>query len=106
MDKSEFQDRIEVIAERLKRAYHAQTVILYGSRATGQASEESDTDLFIIAPTDERFFERIATVLRLLRGLYTGLGLSPIVLTPDEVQQRLNRGDPFVKEILESGVSL
>lgn len=106
MKNQEIMNRIKAIADRLKKEYHAETVILFGSYAKGEASEDSDTDILVIAPTDEKFFERMATVLELVRDLYNGLALSPIVLTSKEVKQRLKMGDPFVKEILEAGVKL
>ena len=104
MTDQETLERIKAIADRLRDVYRAQRVILFGSSARGGASPDSDTDLLVIAPTQERFFERSATVLGLVRDLYSGLALSPIVLTPDELRQRLDRGDPFVKEIVEEGV--
>ncbi len=98
--------RIKVISERLKKEYNAEKVILYGSYAKGEATEDSDVDIFIIAPTEERFFDRMARVLEIVRDLYDGLALSPIVLRPEEVAERLRIGDQFVQEILESGVEL
>lgn len=106
MSNQETMKRVKAIADRLRKEYHAERVILFGSYARGEASEDSDTDILIISPTNERFFERMATVLKLVRDLYNGLALSPIVLTPDELNQKLNKGDPFVQEILESGVEL
>ena len=102
----EIYKRLKRISERLKKDYEAEEVILFGSYARDEATVDSDVDLFIVAPTKERFFERMATVLGLVRDLYKGLALSPIVLTPDEVKQRLKRGDQFVQEILENGVTL
>lgn len=106
MTDTRTRQRINAIADRLKKDYHAHTVILFGSVGRGEASAESDTDLLVIAPTRQRFCERSATVLGLVRDLYPGLALEPIVLTPEEVQHRLEQGDPFVKDILESGVEL
>lgn len=54
--------RIKPIGERLRRKYKAQRVILFGSYARGEAGENSDIDLLVIAPTKERSFERMATV--------------------------------------------
>ena|SRR3990172_11207098 len=102
----EIYKRLKRISERLKKDYEAEEVILFGSYARDEATVDSDVDLFIVAPTKERFYERMATVLGLVRDLYKGLSLSPIVLTPDEVKQRLQRGDQFVQEILENGVTL
>jgi predicted nucleotidyltransferase len=102
----EIYERVQKISERLKKEYGAEKVILFGSYATGEATEDSDVDLFIIAPTHERFFERMAAALGLVRDLYKGLALSPIVLRPEEVAERLKIGDQFVQEILEKGVEI
>ena len=99
-------ERLQKISERLKKDYRAEKVILYGFYATGDATEDSDVDILVIAPTDERLFERMATVLGLVRDLYNGLALSPIVLRPEELAERLKVGDQFVQEILETGVEL
>ena len=102
----EIFERLRKISERLKKEYHAEKVILYGSYARGEATEDSDVDLFIIAPTDERFFERMAKVRTLVRDLSHKIPLSPIVLTTDEVKARLQRGDQFVEQIVKNGVYL
>jgi predicted nucleotidyltransferase len=99
-------DRLKTMSERLKREYNAQKVILYGSHARGEATEDSDIDVFIVAPTQERFFERMATVLRILRDLYHGVPISPIVLSPDELEERKNIGDQFINQILNEGIEL
>jgi predicted nucleotidyltransferase len=100
------RERLIAIAERLRRDYSAERVLLYGSVARGEATEDSDVDLLVIAPTKEPFYDRMATVRRIVRHLRAGLVLSPIVLTPQEVQTRLERGDQFVQEILQEGIEL
>lgn len=102
----EIYGRLRKISERLKKEYHAEKVILYGSYATGTATKDSDIDLFIIASTNERFFERMATVRGIIRDLRSGLPVSPIVLTPEETENRKEKGDQFVRDILHSGVIL
>jgi len=99
-------ERLRAIAERLRRDYAAERVLLYGSYARGEEGPDSDMDLLIIAPTRERFFERMASVLRLARDLRAGLPLAPVVLTPEEVAERLVRGDQFVADILGSGLEI
>jgi predicted nucleotidyltransferase len=99
-------ERLRKISERLKKEYHAEKVILYGSYARGEATEDSDVDLFVVAPTKERFFVRMASVLRLIRDLRNGMPISPLVLTPKEVKKRTEIGDQFVQGILEEGIYL
>lgn len=98
--------RIKKMAERLKREYKAERVILFGSYAKGEATEDSDVDLLIIASTKERFFQRMATVRGIIRDLRNGLPVAPIVLTHQELERRLGIGDQFIKEILKEGVNL
>lgn len=104
--KQEILDRMKAIGKRLKDEYHAEKVILFGSYAKGKVTEDSDVDILVIAPTKEKFFDRMATVLEYVRDLYEGLALSPIVLKPEEVAERLKIGDQFVREILEEGLEL
>jgi len=97
---------IDRIAARLKREYRAERVILYGSVARGEATEHSDIDLLVVAPTTEKFYLRMASVLGLVRDLSRGLPLSPIVLTPEEFEQHLKSHNAFVEEILLEGIPL
>ena len=45
----------------------------------------------------------MATVRGLIRDLRNGLPVSPIVLTPKEVEKRVEIGDQFIIEIIEKG---
>jgi len=102
----EIETRLRKISERLKKEYHAEKVILFGSYARGEETEDSDVDLLVIAPTNERLFERMATVLEIVHDLYNGLPLSPIVLSSGDIEERLKLKDQFIHEILENGIEL
>ncbi|MGE3485262.1 MAG: nucleotidyltransferase domain-containing protein, partial [Nitrospira sp.] len=80
------RERLKTIADRLRHEYGAVRVILFGSVAHNTATEHSDIDLLVIADTGERFYERSASVLRVVRELSYGLPLAPIVLSPQELQ--------------------
>ena len=95
------------IAERLKQELGAEKVIVYGSVARGEATIHSDIDLLVIVPTEEkRGYRRMARARGVIRDLSFGLPISPLVLTPAEVERRLAMCDPFVREIVETGVEL
>lgn len=104
--KQEIYERLKKISERLKREYRAEKVILFGSYATGEYTQDSDVDILVIAPTKERFFQRMASVRGLIRDLRDGLPVAPIVFTPDEIEMRKKMGDQFIIEILEKGLPL
>ena len=97
-------DLVKAIAKRLKDQYGAKEVILFGSYATGEETEESDVDLLVIAESQEGFFARQATVRRLLRDFKKKISLSPIILTPGELNERRSRGDQFIETIIETGI--
>ncbi len=95
---------LKKISKRLKEQYDAKEVIIFGSYARNVIDENSDIDILVISETKERFFERQATVRRLMRDLKKKIPISPIVLTPQEVENRKNRGDQFIEEILKTGI--
>lgn len=97
---------LKAIAERLRERYGAERVLVYGSVARGEPTEHSDIDLLVVAPTKERFYERMGSVLAIVRDISRGIPLAPIVLTPEELSTRLARGDQFVAEIVQTGVEL
>ena len=94
------------IAERLKRDFDAEAVIVYGSVARGEAHADSDIDLLVIAPPDgdrERWLERVR---RAIDDSGCHVLISPLVLTPDQVRRRLEADDRFIRQIIERGVEL
>ncbi|MCS6305765.1 MAG: nucleotidyltransferase domain-containing protein [Nitrospira sp.] len=100
------REQLKAIADRLRKRYRAEQVLLYGSFARGTPTEHSDIDLLVVAPTTERFYERMGSALAVVRDISRELSLAPIVLTPEELSERLARGDQFIQEIVETGVEL
>lgn len=91
------------IVEKLKREYHPDKIILFGSYAYGQPNADSDVDLLIIKETLERPIDRRVAVRRIVSSPKRLVPLEVVVLTPGEVCERLEVGDQFLKEILEKG---
>jgi uncharacterized protein len=100
------QTALKAIADRLRDRYGAEQVLVYGSVARGTPTEHSDIDLLVVAPTTERFYERIGSALAVVRDISVGLPLAPIIVTREELSARLARGDQFIQEIIETGVEL
>ncbi|MBM4043597.1 MAG: nucleotidyltransferase domain-containing protein [Planctomycetes bacterium] len=100
---TEVKNAVEAILAKLLAEYRPQKVILFGSCAYGQPQPQSDIDLLIIKDTDERFIDRWVTVRRILSDPKRRFALETLVLTPQEVAERLAVGDQFIAEILEKG---
>ncbi len=94
---------IQKIVHSLVAEYAPEKIILFGSYAYGQPNADSDIDLLIIKRTKERFFKRLDTVRQLATGTHPHIPFEPIVLTPEEVERRLQSGDQFLSEIIEKG---
>ena len=96
----------EIIAEitdRILRGYAPKKVILFGSYACGEPTEDSDIDLLIIKNTDKKPLDRWIEVKRLLRDISRTVPVSPLVYTEQEIEQRLAIKDFFIAEIFETG---
>jgi len=91
------------IAEKVKREYRPEKIILFGSYAYGKSDRDSDVDLLIIKETPERPIDRRVAVSRIVSDPKRLTPVEVIVLTPEEVTERVGIGDQFLKEILSKG---
>jgi uncharacterized protein len=96
-----FDESLENIKLRLVESLVPQQIILFGSHAYGQPTEDSDVDLLIVMESHERPVARAARVSKLLRPRPFPMDI--LVRTPEEIRYRLAIGDQFVREIFERG---
>ena len=94
---------IEKIVSQLVDAYGPEKIFLFGSYAYGEPHADSDLDILIIKKTSERFIDRLISVRRIVSDPKRSIPFEPIVLTPEEVEERLAIGDQFIEEILKKG---
>lgn len=99
----EVKSVVRQIADVLARSYQPEKVVLFGSSASGSADEESDVDLLIIKDTPLPFHRRGGEVRALLRPLHLRVPMDIIVLTPQELEVQLKRGNVFLERILREG---
>ena len=91
------------LLSKLIAGYAPQQVLLFGSHAYGEPDEHSDLDLLIVKNTEKSPFQRRVEVGRLVQDKNRRTPIQPLVITPEELQERLERGDPFLTEIVEKG---
>lgn len=94
---------VRAMVDRLVAAYAPDKIILFGSYAYGVPGSESDVDLLVIKDTPEPFLDRLEAVRKAVGGTHARVPFEPIVLTPTELDQRLNKGDQFLDEIVKRG---
>lgn len=101
VSKNQFDKEIQNIVEQLIHLYKPEKIVLFGSLANGEVKPGTDIDLFIIkSDVPELGVDRIRQLDAIIKYR---LATDFIVYRPEEVEQRLKLGDPFVKSILEEG---
>lgn len=92
---------LHTIIERIEVLARPERVILFGSRARGEARPDSDFDLLVIAESDEPRYRRSAP-------LYVALATVPVeadvvVYTPSEVEEWSAVPQAFVTTAIREG---
>ena len=100
MDKSTLLRELDSITAQLIEKYKPEKIILFGS-ATRGGGEINDIDLFIIKKDVPHFgADRIIELYHLLS---VDAPVDYIVYKPEEAEERLSLGDPFIKKIFKEG---
>lgn len=95
---------------RLQELYPeaALEVRLYGSRARGDAHEESDLDLLVLIPDNEQSVRRLAAeaVFRVYAELDYPFVISPQVMSHDHFAELLRRERLYAQEVVRDGIPI
>lgn len=79
---------------------------LFGSRARGEGTEESDLDVLIVLRNKDRALCRRIVAEALEIDLAYGVNLSPIILSAAEYQQNKDIDTPFYRNVEQEGQPL
>ena len=88
---------------RIVQKYRPNKVVLFGSYASGVPTTDSDVDILVILPFDGKSAAKSAEILNQTDPRFP---VDLLVRTPEQVQERLEKGDFFMQEILKKGVVL
>jgi len=89
------------MVERIREAVHAERIILFGSRARGEATPDSDFDILIVAPSNEPRWRRTVPIYQLLAGL--GAPKDIVWWTPEEIDEWRGVKSHFINRVLSEG---
>jgi len=92
---------IESITVQIVEKYRPEKIILFGSAARGEFTSDSDAD-FLIVKKDTPLYgaDRIRELSRLIER---DIAVDFLIFRPEELNQRMEMGDPFLKAVLEEG---
>jgi len=98
------QEQINEITGRIVQGSQPDKVILFGSYARGNPTEDSDLDLLVIKDSNTPRYKRGREIRKHLRGLKIPIDL--VVYTKDEIQKWRLVKTAFITTVMESGVVL
>jgi predicted nucleotidyltransferase len=84
----------------IAREFKPERVVLFGSYARGEATEDSDVDLLVVMQHDG---DAVEQALEIRRRIDRAFPLDLIVKGPQETRKRLRQNDAFVSSIFEAG---
>jgi predicted nucleotidyltransferase len=90
---------IEDLVRQIVENFHPQKIILFGSYARGNPRPESDVDLLVVMKSAGTGRQS----LRIREALDINFGVDLIVHTPEQLRQRIEWGDSFLKDITREG---
>jgi len=97
------QRTIRAMARKIGREFHPRQVVLFGSYARGEATEDSDVDLLVVMDQVGPRGKRSAPILKMLAEEYL-VPVDVIVRSSDTVQRWKDVPGSFTQQVLTEGV--
>ncbi len=94
------QAHIKNLCKEIVDRFRPDKVILFGSYAYGVPTPDSDIDLLVVMPFDGRVHEQ---AVKIRRDLNSTLPIDLLVRTPEQVRERVEMEDFFMREIVDQG---
>jgi uncharacterized protein len=97
---------LEVLSEfaaRVASSYSPERVILFGSKARGDAHPDSDADILVILPFEGSGLRKSVEMLVRLSPQFP---IDLIARRPEDVRRQYAEGDPLIGEALDEGIVL
>lgn len=95
------QEEIENISQQIINKYKPKKIILFGSAVEGKMTQDSDLDFLIIK--DDVPYRGIDRIRELLGLIEKHCAADFLVYRPQEVEELLGMGEPFLKTIFKKG---
>ncbi len=94
------RDYIKRLCQQIANAFLPERIILFGSQAYGVPTEDSDIDVLVVMPYEG---SHSAQAIKILNRLNVLAPIDLLVRSPEEVHERIEIGDSFMREIVGQG---
>lgn len=92
----EIEEKVRPIIEK----YRPDKIILFGSYAAGNPTPASDVDLLVILDSNRSTWDLSIEISLSIKHTFP---MDILVRTPQEIARRLQYGDFFIRDIMETG---
>jgi predicted nucleotidyltransferase len=96
-------EEIHAIARQIAQKFNPNKIILFGSYARGNYHAFSDVDLLVVLEKNQN---GVDPEIEVALSVPHKFPMDILVRSPQEVSQRLQMGDSFLRDIMERGVIL
>lgn len=99
---------LDDFAEEMKGRHgeKIEEIILYGSYARGEETEESDVDVLVIWKNELIRGRKIAAEIATKALIDHGVLISPKVISPENYEKMAEQNVPFVENVQEEGMKI
>lgn len=94
------ESKIKEVVDRIAKGFNPEKIILFGSYAAGNATEDSDLDLIIVKETNEPVLERGKDIRFSLMG--TKIAYDLLIFTSEEFKNKKSNKYSFLNEALKT----
>ena len=95
--------QIDGLTRRIVRHFQPLRIVLFGSYAYGMPKEHSDVDLLVVLPSVESRLRKAVEIRNVVHG---GFPFDLIVHSRQSLQERLQKEDFFLMEVVQKGKTL
>lgn len=93
---------MDEIVHRIIKSFSPEKIILFGSRARGEARTDSDIDILVIANSSEPRYRRSSALYGIMSDILVPMDI--LVYTPEEVEEWREVRQAFVTTAVREGL--
>ncbi len=101
MNKSELNTILSDMVTRICQAGSPEKIVLFGSRARGDADADSDIDLLVVESSSLPRYKRAARYRKAVAGLFIAKDI--VVWSPEEIEEWKSVPNAFITSVLREG---
>jgi len=104
------EDKIRIVAERFKnllsQGLKAHEIMVFGSRARGDASDASDLDIFIVVDYLDHSVEKFISDCAWTAGFENDIVIVPVAISRDALTKTPLKASVFIRNVYSEGVAV